>query len=287
MLWLMLASCELLDEPFSSGGRISVLTVAGVVVDPPSLTPGDTVSVEATVVDPDELGYRLLVWTCVPVELPHPEATPLLDPISCLEDTVPVAPFLYRSDSPEAASWTMSSPISPTASEATAVATGLLVALACHDAWCPARLHLIETLLAAPEPDLATVRRLLQRPATWVGPAPRASLHLATRRFDVANGRLREPNTNPTVVGPEAIPLDEGPLQLVFDVVDAEDDVIAAFPYATRGIVDGPGFVIDGQVVIQYAPPRDGGQDRVIVVFDEVDERGVAVYDAVAGRRPR
>lgn len=279
ILWWVLAGCDVVPPSGNRGGPIRDLTLVSVVVEPPELVPGQTVRVSATVVDPTDRGFGLLVWSCVP----RIEADPIATDVPCVEDDAGILPFVVPPGRAGARAWSLPSPIpeDAAAAEDPTVATSLLMALACAPGHCPARLATLARLVDDPTPDVERIRALLRQPSTWVGPAARADLHFVVRRFRVADGPLSRPNSNPQVLGPrELVVAPEGPTQLVLRVDDAEGDVMAVHPFTMGGRIRSPRVVTGGYVVFEYQPPLEADEDRIVIAFEEVDGRGAAVYQA-------
>lgn len=240
------------------------LRVIAAVVEPPEISPGESVGITATVVDPMDAGMALVMWSCTPTAG------------GCAEDRLPLADRLAVPDvTDNTASATFRTPIVPLPEDT--IASGIVWLLACEPGLC----DVIDAARSALETD-GDFPDALRDPVALLQSLPLTGVSLATRSVGLSDRPAEERNTNPVISVTAPLPLTvsaEEELEFPIDIADntVTDDLVAV------GLTTGGGFgaplfdVLEGRADLTYfAPDSMGLVDLYVVVED--GEGGSAVW---------
>jgi hypothetical protein len=206
---------------------VDELTVLGLSARPPEVGPGDLLQLDVRVVDPDRVGFDLLVWLCTSDDYRCLEAGPDPRPLDgwtrVIRGASPQETVLF----PVPASFELLLP-------EPAVTVGFVVwALACAPGRCP----IVDAVAAAPEAGSeawSTVVERLSEPTSLIEGTTFEEANLSFRRLVFSTRPPEERNQPPVLLRVGDAPLEVetgGELVLSFTSVDA----LYLYPYATGG----------------------------------------------------
>lgn len=240
------------------------LRVIAAVAEPPEISPGDSVDITATVVDPVGAGMELVIWSCTPTTG------------GCAEDRLPLSERLAVPDiTNNTATATLRTPVVPLPEDT--VLSGIVWLLACEPGLCDVISDAEEAIRTDGDfPDA------LRDPITLLQGLPLTGVSLATRSVGLSTRPVSERNVNPviTVTSPLPATVDsESELELPLDIVDdSVGDALVAIGLTTGGGFGSPLFdVFEGRADLNYFAPESTGVVDLYVVVEDGDG-GSAVW---------
>lgn len=207
--------------------QITDLRVLGARVEPAEPSPGDAVTIDVVVADPDGRDVELAVWTC----------TDLGE--GCLEasDEAPISVWRGRSSGGAATATAFVPPALAAVFESPDVAELPIAVwtLACPDDACP----ILDAIDAAPAPgseDHAAVVAQLRDPPSILADLPLGESALTSQGVTISMRPAEEKNDNPTLTfeAPAEAPVGEA-VFVTFDAADPDEDVVEVLSLSDVG----------------------------------------------------
>lgn len=235
---------------------VDELRVVGAVASPPEVGPGEAVTLDVTIVDPEAEGVDLLVWAC----------TPTGD--GCVEDALPLVDRLAAPEVEDGQGQAiLTVPGGPLPADVSIPSAVWL--LACEPGLCP----IIELAAQALESG-SELPDALRDPIGLLQDLPLQGVSLASRTVVVSGRPVEERNTNPTVTLTSGVPLEipaEGTLDLPLEIADSTaPDGLDAVGLATAGGFSAPLFdILDGRADLVFFAPEGEGEVELYVVVED------------------
>jgi hypothetical protein len=234
------------------------LRVIAAVAEPPEISPGESVDITATVVDPLEAGMEMVIWACTPTVG------------GCAEDRLPLDERLaVPAITDSTATATLRTPIVPLPEDT--VISGIVWLMACEPGLC----DVIEDARTALAND-GDFPDALRDPVSLLQGLPLTGVSLATRSVGLSNRPVEERNANPVITVTAPLPdtiTAEEELEFPLDISDdTVTDVLVAVGLTTGGGFGAPLFdVLEGRADLTYFAPDSSGVVDLYVIAEDGD----------------